>query len=154
MIECTIHWICVLAICYVPIVMSMVPVVYNVHHPQCGETQYSNTQQLTYILDQVSRSMSPPSIKNDCDCIDILFTENPQLKAICESSTFIVHTFEQETTNEYQQLQAPPISEALMEVLQNISTQFKMTNPCTRINANSLSGKYSITTSNGSKVQV
>ena len=45
---------CVMASCCVPIVVSMVPVVYNVHHPQCGETQYNSTQQLTDILEQVS----------------------------------------------------------------------------------------------------
>ena len=92
-----------MASCYVEKVTSTVPVVYNVHHPQCGGTQYaSNIQQLTEILEQVSRDIAPPAVENYCDCIDILFRGNPQLKAIHENSTFIAQTFEQQTTDECQ----------------------------------------------------
>ena len=154
MLKCVFFWICVLAGCCVPKVLSTLPMIYNVHHPQCGEVHDSSTQQLTEILEQVSSDIAPPAIENDCDCIDTLFTVNPQLKAFYENSTLIVQTFEQQTTDECQQLQAPPVSEALMEGLQNISIQVKPINPCTSINPNSPSGYYSITTSNGSKVQV
>ena len=54
---------CVMVNCCAPIVMSMVPVVYNVHHPQCGETHYSNTQRLTEILEQVSRDIDLSAIE-------------------------------------------------------------------------------------------
>ena len=138
--------------CYVPIVMSIVPVAYNAHLPQYGETKYNSTQQLPDILEQVSMNIVSPDIENDC--IDILFTENPPLKEFYKNSTFIVQTFEQQKTDEYLQLQAPPVSEALLVVLQDISIQLKPINPCTSINPNSPSGYYSITTSNGSEVQV
>ena len=154
MIKSTILWICVVASCYVPVGMSVVPIVYKVHHLQCSETQYNTTQQLTDILEQVSSDIAPPAIENYCNCIDTLFTKNTQLKAVCENPTSIVQTFEQQTTDECHQLQVPPVSEALMEVLQNISTQVKPINPCTSINPNSTLFYYSITTSNGSKVQV
>ena len=84
----------------------------------------------------------------------ILFTHNPQLKAFYENSTFIAQTFEQQTTDECHQLQAPPVIEPLMELLQNISVQVKLINYCASINPNSPSGYYFITISNGSKVQV
>ena len=145
-------WMCVMAGCYMPIVTSIVPVIYNVHDSQCGETQYNSTQQLTDILEQVSTDTPPPAAENSCDCIDVLFTENPHVRATYETSTFIVKTFEQETSNECHQLQALPISKTLILLLQNISTQ--IINSCKSINLNSPSGYYSITTSNGSKVQV
>ena len=154
MTKCIILWMCVIAICCVLKVISMVPVVYNVHHPQCGETQYNSTQQLTDILEQVSSDIAPPAIENSFDCIDVLFTENPQLKAFYENSTFTFQTFGQQTADECQQLQTPPVSEGLMEVLQIISTQVKPINACANIYPNSPSGYYSITTSNGSVVQV
>ena len=84
---------CVMASLCMPIVMPMVPAIYNIHHPQCGETQYNSTQQFTDILEQVSSDLAPPTFQKDCGYIDILFAENPQLKAIYENSTFIVQTF-------------------------------------------------------------
>ena len=143
-----------MASCSVPKVMCVVPVVYNVHYPQCRDLHFSKTQQLTNILEQMTSVIAPPPIENDFDGIDTLFTKNPQLKAFYENSTFIVETFEQQTTDECQQLQAPPVSEALLEILQNISAQVEKINPCTSIDPNSPSGYYSITTSNGSEVQV
>ena len=153
MIKCIIPWMCIMASCCVSIVTSMVPAVYNVHHSQCGELHHSNTQQLADILEQVKDDIPPPAFVKDCNYIDILFTENPQLKRIYENSTFIVQTFQKQTANECQQLQAQPVSEPIMETLQKI--QVKPTNPCTRINRNSPSGYYYfITVSNGSEVQV
>ena len=154
MIKRTILWMCVLASCQVPSMRSMVPVVYNIHHLQCGETQYNSTQPLTEILEQVSRDIAPPAIKDDFDCIDTLFTENPQIKQFYENSTLIVKMFEQQTTDECQQPQAPQVSEPLMEALQIISIHINPVNSCASINPNLPSGYYPINTSNGSKVQV
>ena len=153
-LKCIFFWVCVMAGCCVPEVVSTLPMTYNVHRPQCGEVHDSSSQQLTEILEQVSSDIAPPAIQNDCGYIDTLFTENPQLKAVYENSTFIVQTFEQETTDECQQLQTPPVSEALMEVLQNISIQIKLINSCASTDLSSPSGYYFITTSKGSAVQV
>ena len=64
MSESTFLWMFVMASCYVEKVTSTVPVVYNVHHPQCGETQYNSTQQLIDILEQVSRDIAPQVNEN------------------------------------------------------------------------------------------
>ena len=73
--------------------MYMVPVVCNVHHPRCGETQHNSTQQLTDTLEQVSSDVAPPATENYCDCIDTLFTENPQLKALMRIPHLLYKSF-------------------------------------------------------------
>ena len=163
MAKFTFLWMYVMATCCMSIVMSLVPVVYNVQNTWCDETKYSSSQQLINILEQLSSDnhITPPAIENSCDCIEVTFTENLQVNATYENSTFIVKTFEEQATNDCPHLEPPPISEALMAELQNTSKEFQLTSlpmeeidSCKNLDPDSPSGNYSITTSSGSKVQV
>ena len=67
--------------CFMPMVMSMVPVVYEVHNSWCGETkQIQQHSTLSEILEHASSDIPPPVVENSYKCVDVLFAEILLLK--------------------------------------------------------------------------